>query len=88
MLTPTPYGCILRAWRRQAGLSQQALAYRLSIKQSTISGWETASNPGMAILRRWAEITGLPLAEIVALGETHQDAPGCAPAERPAGIRP
>jgi len=75
MLTPTPYGRILRAWRRQAGLSQQALADRLGVRQSTISGWETAAGPGLAILRRWAEITGLPLAEIVALGETQQDAP-------------
>jgi len=73
MLTPTPYGCILRAWRRQAGLSQQALADRLGVRQSTISGWETATKPGLAILRRWATITGLPLAEIVALGETQQE---------------
>lgn len=63
----------LRKARRSAGLSSADLAERIGVSRNTVSNYENGRvKPRRAALRRWAEVTGLSLDEL--LGEYGQDA--------------
>lgn len=54
--------------RHVAGLSQDAMAKRLSVSASAIAAWETNRNSPrefMVLMDQWAEITGVDLAWIL-----------------------
>ena len=60
----------LRAWRAEAGLSQDALAALLGVSRPAVARWEraerTAPAPGWA-LRRIAVAYGVPAARLLGL---------------------
>ena len=60
----------LRAWRSEAGLSQDALATLLGVSRPAVARWEraerTAPAPGWA-LRRIAVAYGVPAARLLGL---------------------
>ena len=56
----------LRRIRKEHGMSQEALAKQLDVKQSTVSQWETgARNPSLPMLLRIAEILNCSVNDLV-----------------------
>ncbi len=48
---------LLKSYRREKGLKQEALAYMLNVDQTTISRWERGKdNPSLAIEKRLRDL--------------------------------
>jgi DNA-binding XRE family transcriptional regulator len=65
----TPLARYLKAKRDEAGLSQEAMADRISFAQSAISGWESGRSipPALALAAIDQALPGASLTEMVAL---------------------
>ena len=55
----------LKAARVAAGLTQQALADRLAVPQSTVGRWETGNSPGVHWLPRIAAALGCDVGRLI-----------------------
>ena len=55
----------LRTARVAANLTQQALADRLGVPQSTVGRWETGMSPGVDWLPRIAEAIGCDVGRLI-----------------------
>ena len=56
----------LEAIRKEHGMSQEALAKKLDVKQNTVSQWETGvRNPSLPMLLRIAEILNCSVNDLV-----------------------
>ena len=56
-------GARLRAARLNAGMSQDALAQKMGVRQNAVSRWETGVDLDASSLRRLLEAIGLPRSE-------------------------
>lgn len=57
------FGDRLAKARREAGLTQSAIAVRLGRPKSSISAWESGVPPRnlLRVAAQWAEVTGVPV---------------------------
>lgn len=55
----------LKTARVAAGLTQQALADRLGVPQSTVGRWETGNSPGVHWLPRIADALGCEVGRLI-----------------------
>ena len=64
----------IREWRLQQGLTQEELAEKLGVEQSTVAKWETgAQKPGKGWFHFWQLIVaGLAVGSIQAIWEEYQ----------------
>ena len=60
-------GALIRALRREAGMTQRALAERLNLSAKTVSKWECGQGcPDVSLLRELSQILGVDLQNLLA----------------------
>lgn len=66
-----PLGERIKLARQAAGISQEELAEKIGTKQSQVWRWESnRAEPRISFLKKIAEVTGVPLIDLIADEET------------------
>ena len=66
-----PLGERIKLARQVAGISQEELAEKIGTKQSQVWRWESnRAEPRISFLKKIAEVTGVPLIDLIADEET------------------
>lgn len=73
----------LKAWMKDKGETQQSVASRLGVRQSTVSDWINGNNwPSVEKLKQLSEWTGLTINELVESAPVLESDPDTEPSAR------